>query len=106
MSSTYSKNKKELAGVKVISSKEAFEKRNKKYVLSAEKSFIGKVEMAMPNIVLKTNKKLGKTGFVEDVSSLPKRTKEELVNHFYDDKGNRNKNQVAYLIRTDKKTKK
>lgn len=105
MSSTYSKNKKELAGAKVISSKEVFTKRNGRYVVRPDIDIIGKVDTSMSNFILKVNKRGGKPNFVDDVSELPKRTKSELVGHFYDEKGNRNKNKVAYLVRTDRNSK-
>lgn len=103
MSSTFSKNKKELAGVKVVSSKDVWEKKNNKYRIKQDVNVVGKVELPLSNFVLKANNENRKTGYIEDVSSLPKRTKNEIVNHFYDNTGKRNKNTVAYLIRTDKK---
>lgn len=59
----------------------------------------------MSNFILKANNTDKKTDFIDDVSSLPKRTKSEIVSHFYDKTGKRNKNSVAYLVRTDKKSK-
>ncbi len=103
MSSTFSKNKKELAGVKVVSSKDVWEKKNNKFRIKQNVNVVGKVELPLSNFVLKANNENRKTGYIEDVSSLPKRTKNEIVNHFYDNAGKRNKNTVAYLIRTDKK---
>ena len=105
MSSTYSKNKKELAGAKVISSKDVFIKRNGRYVVRPDVDIIGKVDTSMSNFVLKVNKRGGKTDYVEDDSALQKRTKSELVGDFYAENGLRNKPKVAYLIRTDRKSK-
>lgn len=52
-------------------------------------------------MVLKANNADKRTDFIEDVSALPKRTKKEIVSHFFDGKGARNKKTVAYLVRTD-----
>lgn len=106
MSSTYSKNKKELSGVKVVPAFYVWEKSNKKFFLRRDVDIVGKVELPLSNFVLKANNENRQTGYIEDVSSLTKRTKNELVNHFYDKTGKRTKNTVAYLIRTDKKSKK
>lgn len=108
MSSTYSKNKKELSGVKVVSAAEVWRKnyKNGKFSLRKDIDILGKVELPLSNFVLKANNEDQKTGYIEDVSSLPKRTKDEIVNHFYNNKGKRTRNTVAYLIRTDKKAKK
>lgn len=105
MSSIYSKNKKELAGVKVVSAADVWEKRNGKFRLRTDVDIVGKVEMPMSNFILKANNENRKTDYVEDVSALPSRAKRELVSHFYYKTGKRNKNSVAYLIRTDKQSK-
>lgn len=105
MSSTFTKNNKELAGAKVVSSKEVFEKKNGKYKIRADVDIIGKVDTSMSNLIMKVSRNGGNPDFVEDVCELPKRAKKELVGHFYDKKGKRNKNKVAYIIRTDRKSK-
>lgn len=102
MSSTYSKNKKELSGVKVVSASDVWEKVGNKFRYRKDVAVVGKVEVTMPNFILKANNPDRKTGFIDDVSALPTRAKNELVNHFYDSKGKRTKATVAYLIRTDK----
>ena len=103
MSSVFSKNRKELSGVKVVSAKDVWEKKNGKFKLKSDLRIVGKVELPFSGMVLKANNEGHKTSFVEDVSALPKRTKNEIVGHFYNDKGKRTKNTVAYLIRTDKR---
>ena len=108
MSSVYIKQNKELSGVKVISTSKAFiydKKTGKKDKLSPDYEFVGKVDMSIPNLIIKANKKDKKTAFIDDVNELPKRAKEELVNYFFDKNGKRNKKQKAYLVRTDKKSK-
>ena len=105
----FSKYDKALSGVKVIDSKKAYvyNPKTKKYDLPNPRyEFVGKVDLNMPNFVLKMNKTDCKTDYVEDVSSLPKRLKSDLVKHFYDNKGKRNAKTKAYLIRTDKRSAK
>jgi hypothetical protein len=109
MSNVFTKNKKELAGVKVVSASEAWLKNENnsgsEYYLNPDFDFVGKVDLDISNFVLRANRDGKPTGFVEDVSNLPKRTKQELVGHFYSEKGYRNNRTVAYLIRTDSKSK-
>jgi len=108
MSNAYSKNKKELAGVKVVSSSEVWlynKKTGEKDKLNPDLDFVGKVDMSMPSVILKANRRDKKTAYVEDVCALPKRTKNEIINHFFDSNGKRNKKKVGYLIRTDSKSK-
>ena len=46
-----------------------------------------------------------KTAFIEDTSSLTKKTKSDIVNFFYGKDGRRNNRKTAYLVRTDNKSK-
>ena len=108
MSNKYSPTQKELAGVKVVPASDVWvynPKTGRPDKLNPNMDIVGKVDTAMPGMVLKANLRDKKTGFVEDVSALPKRTKGELVNHFYDERGRRNSREVAYLVRTDKDAK-
>lgn len=105
MSNIFTKYNKELAGVKIIDSKHAYvyNRKTKKYdLLNPSFNFVGKIDTAFPSFILKMNKVNSKTGYVDDVSALPKRLKGELVDHFFDKKGKRNRKTKAYLIRTDK----
>ena len=105
MSNIFSKYQKELAGVKVIDSSQAYvynPKTNKKDLLNPNYEFVGKIDMNMPNFILKANRPNRKTAYVEEVSCLPKRLKSDVVNHFYDKKGKRNNKTKAYLVRTDR----
>lgn len=106
MSSTYSKNKKELSGVKVVPASYVWKKSKSKFTLRKDVDIVGKVELPLSNFILKANNDNRQTGYIEDVSALPLRTKNEIVNHFYNKSGKRTKNTVAYLVRTDKKSKK
>ena len=104
MSNIFSKYQKELAGVKLIDSTEAFvfnPKTKRKDLINPNFDFVGKIDTTLPNFILKANKPNCKTAYVEEVSCLPKRLKCDLVNHFYDKKGVRNKKTKAYLVRTD-----
>jgi hypothetical protein len=105
MSSVYTKNKKELAGVKLVSATEVgfFDKNNIRR-FRRDISIVGKIDIATPNMVLKANRQNKPTGYIDDVASLPNRTKQEIIGHFYDKNGERNGKRIAYLIRTDKKS--
>ena len=106
MSNVFSKYNKELAGVKIVDSKQAYiyNPKTKKYDLpNPSLDFVGKIDTAFSSFILKMNKPNSKTGYVDEVAALPKRLKNELVNHFYDKNGKRNKKTKAYLARTDKK---
>lgn len=107
MSNIFSRYEKALSGVKVIDSSDAYiyNKKAKKDIPNPKYDFVGKIDVSMPNFILKMNKASCKTAFVEEVSCLPKRVKSDLVNHFYDKNGNRNKRKMAYLVRTDNKSK-
>ncbi len=108
MSNVYSKYRKELAGVKVVTSHEAyvFNNRTKRRNLpNPNFDIVGKVDMTMPNMILKANREDHRTDFIDDVSSLTKITKKSLVSHFYNEKGKRNTRTTAYLVRTDKQSK-
>lgn len=104
MSNIFSKYEKALSGVKVIKSQEAFvynPKTRKKDLPNPKYEFVGKIDTSMPNFILKMNKVDCKTAYIEDVSCLPKRLKRDLVDHFYNKKGEKNSRTKAYLIRTD-----
>lgn len=90
MSSVYQPKTKELAKVKVVTSQTYSENRSK-YKL------VGSVQRTCANFVTtQRNRKTGKCSFIDDTSSLTKRTKNELVK-FFMNKGNSNKT-VAYLV--------
>ena len=100
MSSVYQPKRKELAKVKVVST-EIYKNKRSKYLL------VGSVSRNHTNFVTtQRNVKTGKCTFIDDTSSLTKRSKNDLVK-FFSDKNNRKKD-VAYLVvdRTPKKRKK
>ena len=95
MSSVYQPKRKELAKVKVVSSSKYREERSKY-------KFVGSVQRGYTTFVTtQRNKKTGKCSFIDDTSSLTKKTKSEIV-RFFSDKNNRNRG-VVYLV-TEKTT--
>lgn len=90
MSNVYQPKRKELAKVKVISTQTYDSNR-------AKLQFIGRIKRGYTTfITTQSNKKTGKCSFVDDTSSLTKRTKNDIV-RFFSDKANEKK-QVAYLV--------
>lgn len=90
MSSVYQPKRKELAKVKVVSSQDYGNNRSKY-------KFVGRIKRGYTSfITTQSNKKTGKCSFVDDTSSLTKRSKNDLV-RFFSDKNNEKKN-VAYLV--------
>lgn len=90
MSSVYQPKRKELAKVKVVSS-QSYGNNRIRYKL------VGSVQRICPNFVTtQRSKKTGKCTFIDDTSSLTKRTKNELVK-FFMNKENKRKD-VAYLV--------
>ncbi len=105
MSNIFSKYQKELAGVQVITSKKAFvynPKTKKRNLPNPNFEFVGKIDINYPHVILKMNNTNCKTAYVEDSNILPKRVKKDLVNHFFDKRGNKNTITKAYLVRTDR----
>lgn len=90
MSSVYQPKRKELAKVKVVSS-ETYSKSRKKMNL------VGSIQRSCTNfITTQRNRKTGKCTFVDDTSSLTKRSKNDVVK-FFMDKANKRKD-VVYLV--------
>lgn len=90
----YSLNNK---GVRLISSEEAWVKgKNGKVKLNPEFTFVGKIDTRMPNMIIKASDK-GKPTYKGNTCDLNNTAKKQIINHFYDDKGRRNKRSVAYF---------
>lgn len=90
MSNVYQPKRKELAKVKVVSS-DTYSKSRSKF------KFVGSVQRGYTNFVTTMrNCKTGKCSFIDDTSSLTKKTKSEIV-RFFSSKENRNKG-VVYLV--------
>ena len=106
MSNIFAKYRKELAGVQVVASECVWlRKKDGKSYKNPNLDIIGKIDMQVPNVILKANSPGHKTGFIEDTSALTKKTKADLIDFFFNRDGSRNKKRVAYLIRTDKASK-
>jgi hypothetical protein len=106
MSSIYTKNRKELASIRLIPAEEAWVKDSAgNHVLNPCYEFVGKINKSvMPNIIFKANRKDAKNHFVDDTSSLPKSTKEKIVDFLLNNKTDKDNNRrVVYLVRGDKK---
>ncbi len=90
----YSLNRK---GVRLISSSDAWIiGKNGKKRLNPKYHFVGKVEMSMPNMIVTASDKK-KPNYRGDVSELPRPAKRQIVDHFFDENGKRNRKTVAYF---------
>lgn len=92
-------------GVRLVDSKDAWViGKNKKPKLNPKYAFVGKVDMSMPNMILSASDKK-KPAYRGDVKDLNRIAKEQIVDHFYDKSGKRNKRVKAYFA-IEKKSKK
>ncbi len=92
-------------GVRLISASEAWVKgKNGKLRLNPKYRFIGKIDTRMPNIIVTASDK-SKPKYKGSTYDLNRTAKSQIVDHFYDDKGKRNKKTVAYfgIEKTNKK---
>ena len=90
----YSLNHK---GVRLISSDEAWVKSKKGTMkLNPKYNFLGKIVMSMPNIILTPSDKK-KPKYKGNTYDLNRTAKGQIIDHFYDDKGKRNRKTVAYF---------
>ncbi len=91
----YSLNHK---GVRLVSSDKAWVKgKNGKLRLNPKYKFVGKVDLSLPNMIVTASDKQ-KPAFRGDTHELNRTAKKQIVEHFYDDKGKRNRKTVAYLV--------
>ncbi len=84
-------------GVRLVSSRDAWviQKSGKKY-LNPKYNFVGKMNTRMPNFICSTSEKK-KPKYKGDVCNLNRTAKNQILDYFYDDDGNRNKRTVAYF---------
>ena len=92
-------------GVRLISANEAWVKgKNGKCRLNPKYRFVGKIDCSLPNLIVTAsdNKKPKYKGNTYD---LNRTAKGQIIDHFYDDNGKRNKRTVAYfgIEKTNKK---
>ena len=91
-------------GVRLIDSQDAWlcSKSGKLRLNTKKYSFIGKLEMSMPNMLVSVSDKK-KPKYRGDVCNLNSTAKKQIVEHFYDDKGKSNHKTVAYFVIEKKK---
>lgn len=83
-------------GVRLIDSSEAWViGKNGRKRLNPKYKFIGKVDLHTSNMIISTNN--GKPKYKGDVKDLNRTAKAQIVDHFYDERGKRNKKTVAYF---------
>lgn len=90
----YSLNNK---GVRLIDSKDAWTiGKNGKPRLNPNYYFVGKIDLSMPNMIVTASDKV-KPKYRGNTYDLNKVAKSQMVDHFYDKKGKRNKKTKAYF---------
>lgn len=98
MSRVLQPKNKDIVKLEVKKSKDVWKKdKNNKYVLKDEFEYFGKVDKGLSAFVTMTNRKGMNTQFVENTSSLPKKTKNEIVKVLTD-----KNTKVVYLVKKKK----
>lgn len=78
-------------GVRLIDSQDAWIKsKNGKQRLNPKYTFVGKIQMSMPNMIVTASDKKKPT-YKGNTYDLNATAKKQIVDHFYDEKGKRNK---------------
>lgn len=84
-------------GVRLISADEAWVTgKNGKRHLNSKYYFVGKIDTKLPNVIITASDKK-KPKFKGNTYVLNSTAKGQIVDHFYDDNGKRNKRTVAYF---------
>ena len=84
-------------GVRLIDAQEAWVVgKNGKVHLNSRYHFVGKVEMSMPNMIVSASDKK-KPSYRGNTYDLNRTAKKQLVDHFYNENGKRNRKTVAYF---------
>lgn len=84
-------------GVRLIDAQDAWVKgKNGRQRLNPKYQFIGKIQMTMPNMIVTASDK-SKPKYKGNTYDLNRTAKAQIVDHFYDDNGKRNKKTVAYF---------
>ena len=84
-------------GVRLISANDAWIKgKNGKLRLNPNYQFLGKIDMQLPNLIVSTGSNT-KPRYKGNTYDLNRTAKAQIVDHFYDDNGKRNKKTVAYF---------
>ena len=84
-------------GVRLIDAQEAWVKTKKGGLkLNPKYAFVGKIDSRVPNLIITASDKT-KPRFKGNTYDLNRTAKEQIVDHFYDDRGKRNRKTVAYF---------
>ena len=93
-------------GVRLISADEAWvQGKNGKRRLNPKYTFVGKIDTKLPNIIITASDK-NKPKYKGNTYDLNRTAKGQIIDHFYDENGKRNKRNVAYFGIEKEKTKK
>lgn len=94
MSRRFQSKNKDLVNLQVVSAKDVWTKNKQgKYVFNKKYDIYGKIDKGTSAFITTTNTKGKNNRFVEDTYRLPKKVKNEVVKHLY------NNNKVAYLVK-------
>lgn len=84
-------------GVRLLPSEKVWVKsKNGKFRLNSKYGIIGKIDIIMPNMIVTASDK-AKPKYKGNTYDLNRSAKNQIVDHFYDEKGKRNKKTVAYF---------
>ena len=84
-------------GVRLISADKAWVRgKNGNRKLNPKYHFVGKVDTRLPNMIVTASDK-NKPTYKGNTYDLNRTAKKQIVEHFYDDKGKRNRKTVAYF---------
>ena len=83
-------------GVKLIPSEKAWAKtKSGKRKLNSKYQFVGKIDTKMPNLIISASE--GKPKYKGNTHDLCSPAKKQIVDHFFDSDGKRNRRTVAYF---------
>lgn len=84
-------------GVRLLPSEKVWVKsKNGIFRLNSKYGIIGKIDITMPNMIVTASDK-AKPKYKGNTYDLNRTAKNQIVDHFYDEKGKRNKKTVAYF---------
>lgn len=84
-------------GVRLISAEEAWvATKSGSRRLNPKYNFVGKIDTKLPNLIISATDKR-KPKYKGNTYDLNRTAKSQIVEHFYDEKGKRNKKSVAYF---------
>lgn len=84
-------------GVRLLPSEKVWVKsKNGKFRLNSKYGIIGKIDITIPNMIVTASDK-AKPKYKGNTYDLNRTAKNQIVDHFYDEKGKRNKKTVAYF---------